>query len=392
MTSAPSGPAYDVFQQTFRLSILANSAWTDTGTQPELLAKLTAAVTSGLNSQAEQALIGKWSVAWGPQVWQNTGSSVADNAMYVAYNPAVKFADGLTHEAYVVAIAATGPFSTYDWLTEDFDVSSVVAFDTFNPLQPAPTPAPTPVSPTTAVISMGTAIGVSNLLKMTSPNGAPAAGQSLAQFLGSLKGNNKAVIFTGHSLAGALSPTVGLWLKKNKYLAGFGPDGTYHFVYATAGATPGNLAFASEFSSHFVPNLKPPANSYKVWNRQVWNTLDVVPHAWNLDLLSKVPKLYGNPNLDAIDAAVALAAANAARSKVYYVHTAEEQLTGTLTGPVSTTLEFLKQAAYQHTTAYGALIAAGPSGETLDVPEERLVALAAALEAKAPQEPATADA
>src|SRR5690606_9417280 len=133
-----------------------------------------------------------------------------------------------TLPTYVVAIAATNPSSLYDWETEDFSVAAVVNWTTYNPSNFAPS-AFNGIDP---YISKGTATGVGILLGLISPGDAAAPNTTLQQFLASLSPDpDTAIIFCGHSLAGALSPTLALYLKENKDLDAFGVT----LVYPTAG-------------------------------------------------------------------------------------------------------------------------------------------------------------
>ncbi|MBB4131566.1 hypothetical protein [Xanthomonas sp. 3075] len=89
----------------------------------------------------------------------------------------------------------------------------------------------------------------------------------------------------------------------------------------------------------------------------MWNTLDCVPHAWTVPMLSQIKTLYGNAPIKEIDVLVDVAIANAVASTVNYRQIGNQPLTGTLTGTPTTVVQFLDQMAYQHTTAYQALIA-----------------------------------
>jgi len=423
-------PQLDPFQQVFALSMLSNRASAFTGSasalQQQLQYELGSYLTNtNLNTVSQGGFIpntdpvptvmpnipgymGNWSLEWGPVVFSHTKkngkpSGVADNAMFVASCPSVTFPGCLntnsnnqptgTLTTYVVAIAATNPTSSYDWDVEDFEVSKAVLWEGWTPgnLQTAD-----PLG--RAAISLGTAIGVSNLLSLTPPATAPGAGQTLTDFLvNQAPGPNSAVIFTGHSLAGALAPTTAFYLQnatvKNaqqqsvKALSPF----AYQMVYATAGATPGNVAFASGFNSAFPsPPQDPvtkaqwiftPTAPYQCWNTLLWNTLDVVPHAWGLDLsflpqspiLAQIPTIYGAPPVPGIPTLVDAAQANSGMSGAFYVHTRNQPLTGTLQPgiaqgenffptptPPTTIPEFIGQVYVQHIGMYSGIPANPP--------------------------------
>ncbi len=209
---------------------------------------------------------GDWQVVWGPVVLSNKPDAAAEavNAMYVAYSANLAM--------YVVAIAATNPASLFDWLKEDADVapSKMVAWPPTLPYSAGPAQLPDNSKP---YISAGTTIGISNLLTQMTSNG-----QSLQKFLAGKANSNDTLIFTGHSLAGALSPTVAMFLYGDPASSGW----KNIYVQPSAGASPGNAAFADLFAKTYpaftVPNCTGP---WDTWNVDFTNTQDVVPHAWN---------------------------------------------------------------------------------------------------------------
>ncbi|WP_109121133.1 hypothetical protein [Azospirillum sp. TSO22-1] len=380
--------AYDEFQRTFCLSLLANRVWLDHGAQSALQAQLQQELSyfltvSGSEKNVESgasALIGDWTVTWGPVVWQNAGSDVADNAMYVAYCPDVPNL-GAT---YVVAIAATNPMSGFDWGTEDFDVAQVVDFSSYAPLTTAPSPAPSGQidDQTGAYISMGTATGVYKLLQMV---GTVYEGQdsgktsaSLADYLtGATIDKGATIVFTGHSLAGALSPTLALYLKASGRLGQFAAAN----VYPTAGASPGNANFANLFNTTFQ-QTPAGATSRQQWNTLLWNQFDVVPHAWStqaatpntaLPSLANVADLYTDGHkvdeLSSVTCLVGKATGASQGSGITYTPLRNQWLPGQLFEgwmPVSADLSLpvnvpplnllgeLLQMAYQHMAEYNA--------------------------------------
>ena len=329
-----NAPQYDKFQQAFALSMLSNAVSNTQGSAADLTALLAKKVNATLADGANQALVGAWSVVWGPQIWQKPDTNLAANAMYVAHNPAVP---GLG-DTYVVAIAATNEASKYDWLLEDADVWQTVNFSTWDPLSGQADAAELSAGElskrTTPHIAKGTAVGVQQLLEMVSPAGCPASGQSLTQFLGALKNvGSSTLIATGHSLAGALSPTLALYLKTRNLVTSFGNM----FVYPTAGATPGNQSFANLFNST-LPQAQQGTQTYQVWNTDLWNSIDVVPHAWNQSDLAMIPQLYGTLPLLfrlEVNAIVELAQADARLSLMSYERIQNASFPGTVNPEVS---------------------------------------------------------
>jgi hypothetical protein len=91
------------------------------------------------------------------------------------------------------------------------------------------------------------------------------------------------VTVSGHSLGGALAPVLALWLENNRG-SWDGSGKSTLTVYTFAGTTPGNKAYADYLNSLFI------GDSLVVIN----NTLDIVPHAWNLNTMDEIPHLYGS--------------------------------------------------------------------------------------------------
>ena len=118
--------------------------------------------------------------------------------------------------------------------------------------------------------------------------------KSLLQFLQSARAQNRTLIFAGHSLAGALAPTLALvFFNSNGGQLNL-KDWSAVYLYPTAGPTPGNADFGKFLSSVF-PSVPSSGPAYRVWNQNVWNSIDVVPHAWNLAMLDQVATLYPAP-------------------------------------------------------------------------------------------------
>ncbi len=363
-------PIYDAHRQVFALSLLSNRVMAMDGTPDALLDQLQFELSAFIRvaqpnpppltpSSTFVQQFGAWELVWGPGgVGGRSGAwQVLNNAVYVAYCPAVTLPNqSQPVPVYVVAIAATNPASLYDWVVEDAWVKDTVAFEGWNPLAP-PYTKYDQVSLTTPLISMGTALGVGKLLGLTAPANAAGAGQSLSQFLAGLNPpTGTTLCFTGHSLAGALAPTLALYLKTQSQLAAFDQV----LVYPSAGATPGNGAFAKLYQKSF-PAVTTGTAPYQAWNLDMVNTLDVVPHAWAPGTLAQIPGLYGNTIANApatIKQAVAAAEATAASSKALYTPIANVHLQGTTFTqspcmvPPATTEQFLVQAYFQHMNAY----------------------------------------
>lgn len=363
------GGTFDLWQQTFCLAAMAGAADLQRGDPPALAYALSKILNEFYAEPATQAALGPWSTVWGPAIFERRPhpSSPPANSIYVAANADCS--------VYVVGIAGTNPLSIYDWTQEDLDVEHTATWvSAFPSLQPYGVPSGLRGTP---FVSAATALGVNDLLGLVVVDGLPGAGQSLLTFLQSLPASTTGkatLIFCGHSLAGALSPTLALAL--------FNPSGgkldlsswQHVYVYPTAGPTPGNEALRGFLASVFPPVAasEPQLYPYQVWNQDVWNTIDVVPHAWKLSRLHEIPKLYPASWKHvplALEAGVAFAELRSIKGAEYrppeggghagpYEELANQPLQGTFHGStkVSDFLTFLEQAGYQHTTAYDVLL------------------------------------
>ncbi len=251
---------------------------------------------------------GNWQLAWGPVIQWTQGElvgrcithlPVGDTAVYSAANTVAVYANP-DRSIYVIGVAGTNPISETGWCVEDFDV------DSFSPW------------PTSGggVITNGTATGIGLITSMVQPS----TNTSLFQFLQSAVGGANGaidVVVVGHSLGGALAPTLATALADTqnqsltinwtippvtaevwelKYVDGhlkwvlvpetiytpppfnltwpkWNPNGVAKVsTIAFAGATPGDQAFAN----HVAATL--PGGTQVV---SLWNGYDLVPHAWN---------------------------------------------------------------------------------------------------------------
>jgi hypothetical protein len=319
--------AYSDFQQTFALSMASNLAMDTSGSALTLQQLLSQRIATLLADPLITANMPGWEVVWGPQVWQAPLSDKCDQAMVV-------FRNGVTD---VVAIAATNSASWYDWLIEDANVARKQ-------------PVAWPGAPAQTWISDGTLVGINRLLGMSFP---PSHGMSLADFLRASPGPNKdrTLIITGHSLAGALSPTLALVLFTREQL----DRSAWRVVkvYPTAGYSPGNANFAVFFAQQFPAQQTAGATRPEVWNKLIWNTFDVVPRAWDRATLTGLTSLYGT-QLEPLDRAEIFAVEFTAHelSGPDYKQVQSSPLSYHVTHPVTSVDEFLQQMSYQHVEAY----------------------------------------
>ncbi|ADO74691.1 hypothetical protein [Stigmatella aurantiaca] len=270
-------------QKTFLLTYESNGLGATQGDESTLAQTLHDKLNTFLAlPDIQAAMEGQWSLAWGPAVYENQPGekSYADNVMYVAASP--------DQSVYVVAIAGTNMSSDYDQKTEDLCVNKTMLWtDAFPSLKPYGVPSGINPWP---VVSTGTALGVNALLENMKD---PKTGKSLVDFLRSLSAtDSKTLIFGGHSLGGALAPTLALAL----FNPSGGPFSTgkwgHVYVLPVAGPTPGNKGLSQFFAQVFPPASLNLPQSHYAWNQNIWNSLDAIPHAWVVDMLQQIPTLY----------------------------------------------------------------------------------------------------
>lgn len=417
---------YDAWQTTYFFSCEANAvcdtivkvSLDPTVSKPEALktaatdaaAELTAQLKTALDTAIGNAnktappLLGAadWTIVWGPQVlcidpevasvhWAPfyTAKFSAANAVYVAYSQSLN--------RYIVAIAGTNPISFYDWLSEDFNTATVVPWEGALQVWTGGTNT-TPPSTTVPCISQATFTGISNLLGIID---TVITRQTLVAFLAGVAPGGATLTFTGHSLGGALSPTLALacfdpthgLLKGSQWAVGSA------MVYPTGGATPGNAAFAAAFNTAGWGGCNGD-QPWQAWNTNLYNNVDVVPHAWGAAMLDLIPAYYATCydmiTTDLIKALVAEARRIAAKGEAVagsytpirnqslnptgvaaaadeFIHRTTVDVQGlpvpeNLTIPEATaaggidqtTVSWTSQAVFQHTTAYGRLILQRP--------------------------------
>ncbi|XZF14809.1 lipase family protein [Chitinophagaceae bacterium MMS25-I14] len=384
--------SYSLEQQIHSLSSLSNPAFGITFTQAQgglsgLQNYVNTVVSQSLADATIQSCIGTdWTTAWGPVVYcSNPGSDsvIADNTMILFYSP--------SQNLLVLGIAGTNADSMYDWFKEDFSVNTRVSWKSI-----VGDSVHFPLSLFTPTISGGTATGLNILLGMTDSSKTTLA-SALATFAGKLTSKTTLAV-AGHSLGGALSPVMALYLHDMQQTsANWNSSGNISAIQAwpTAGPTPGNSAFASYYE--YVINKETGDSSYgaPLAYTSKYNTLDIVPQAWEKDTLAAVPAIYetwiqqpsGSVPAEAVTGVLAVGAVLNSVDTSDVLSTFQQvspwtSMQGTFdqttdTG-ISKKLEdiglvlpsalssyqeyfvnfarFLAQAVYQHTTAYNTLL------------------------------------
>lgn len=310
-------------QQVFTLSWLANGAGAKKWTEPEL--------SNNINNYSSS--IGNWNVVWGPYYFIPPSASVVANTMYVAQsqqNP----------DWYVIAIAGTNMTSSYDWLSEDLNVTPIpwpYANNNNNSIQ----------------LTTGDNQGLTNLLNLTDSESG-----SLQNFLFQLTDkSNINLSFTGHSLGGALSPLLVLALMDPSSSLNKTNDVSINnwqsvSLLATAGPSPGNQDFVTYFNN-FVTN-----NNQKLTSGFIWNSNDVVPHAWNYSTLSQLTTNFYDLTLDQSSCIYKLLSKlvneveNSGYTQFQSISAFSGQIQSYSPGLWTNQSKFLAQAIYQHINAY----------------------------------------
>lgn len=272
----------------------------------------------------QPALSGQWTLEWGPVVSKFHGAELDDNMLYAVRNRG-------NPRRVVVVTRGTNPKAILDWLREDFDVGDTVAW-------PYGT-VPDGLKPR---ISRATWTGLQILQELAPASILPNAGQTIKQYLRTaVEQGVESIAVAGHSLGGALAPTLALWLEDER--TDWDPTRKSALaVYALAGPTPGDADFAAYYDSQLGAATQRFHNPY-----------DVAPLAWNVATLRTAPNLY-QPVIEAshLTELAATAAIDLVRDKDYL-----QIVNDTLRIPGGILikkhkLDFLDQAAWQHHFGY----------------------------------------
>jgi hypothetical protein len=201
-------------------------------------------------------------------------------------------------------------------------------------------------------ISLGTFLGLSVLQTLKPGPGQPGAGVLLKDFLASQVSAPITINVSGHSLGGALSPTLALWLSDVR--AEWDPAGNATLsVLPSAGPTAGNAAFAQYSDSQIGAQVT-----------RLYNPLDIVPKAWTTSDLQQIPTLYA-PDIqpDFLIKGFADLAVDISKDGNYtQINLAAPPLSGSAvdTSKINPSdpaiFNFFAQVAYQHVDAYSILL------------------------------------
>lgn len=237
-------------QQMLCFAYLAYSGEGITTPDPEPAIKTL--ITNGLNSITSVDLSG-WEIAWGPVTYTVPGSLYQDNLMYVMQKKG--------SSDYAIVIRGTNGINELDWLLEDFEVQNTVAW---------PLSGNQNSQQTGAEVTESTSIAMNILLNnMTDPT----TQDTLVQFLNSVTKSPANICVTGHSLGGALTPTLALWLIENPSQWDVSSNSTVSCI-SFAGPTAGNQQFATYSMNMFVNAMQ--AGSFPGWDTSLGSNCDTV--------------------------------------------------------------------------------------------------------------------
>lgn len=215
-------------------------------------------------AQQQGLLDQEWEPVWGPVAYSTNmeASEVhADNTMAMYYHK--------TQNLLVIAIAGTNVNSPYGWFVEDFAVHTILSWNNIT-------------GKGAGKIAKGTSLGLDILVnKMHDIYSEGFNNPRLIDVLSAYLRQNPTIeiAVTGHSLGGALSSALALYLSDTR--VEWNADvATKISTYPSAGPTIGDQKFAEYYQSQPV--------EYNALN----NSLDMIPRAWNKTTLDTIPTLY----------------------------------------------------------------------------------------------------
>jgi hypothetical protein len=225
-----------------------------------LLTFVRAVSTAVLKDTNIQALIGNdWEEVSQPYVYcydKESREVHADNTIGVYYSQSLHL--------FVVAIAGTNAISVFDWIKEDVAVINMVDWKSIT-------------GKGKGKIAQGTATGLDILLHNIQPEGQPSVLDNIKNFIEQRSIQGAEIAVTGHSLGGALSPALALYML-NTQNTWDTSNSLKISAYPTAGPTIGN----SNFTTYYESLISEQPTFGKIDYKAFYNPLDIVPHAWQV--------------------------------------------------------------------------------------------------------------
>ena len=259
----PPAPAItDLDREMLALAFIAYTGERITGPDQEVSQQLAPCFVAEL---AGQPLVEEWELVWGPVVYRFEHTHFNDNLLYAVR----RRGDPAT---LAVSTRGTNSRAVFDWLVEDLEVFE---------LRDWPFGDPADLDPK---IARGTLKGLEILQGLVPPEGVPGAGQGIAAFLaGQVAVNAPAtttIHVTGHSLGGALSPVLALWLVDTA--GDWDPEGHATLRVAPfAGPTQGDADFATYYDRRLGSTTT-----------RFHDAIDVATLVWATADMREIPDLY----------------------------------------------------------------------------------------------------
>jgi hypothetical protein len=275
----------------------------------------------------------------------------------------VKYPDGITMDTCVIAIAGTAALSKEGWFVEDLAVDKVVDFAGWTKdweVDSIPEPTGLDKEPSgKPYTAYGTSMGVYQLATNPAPAGTPGAGKTIIEYLQELPKDCR-VIFSGHSLGGALSPILPMCIESAGLFNKIEDPSNNILTLPAAGATPGEKVLSEIYDKLFPANEQ---NGYKTFNANLYNTLDIVSQAWCTDAsvsternIHNILKIYGNlhePLHAIVEKLIKKEVESAESSGVIYYPIRGNAFEGKKpTEPPTGLPGFIKEVILQHTKAF----------------------------------------
>ncbi|MEU2037212.1 lipase family protein [Nocardia niwae] len=308
---------------TYQLCEYANLVNTISKEDGDLEGTLSQKIQQYLDTNQE--VIGGWEIVWGPGVALFDTDLFAVNALYMVRSTEDR-------SRYVIAMAGSTDALVFDWLVEDSFILQTPWF-----------------ANNAALHTIGTAIGVKTLINIRPSGNRPGAGHTLPEFLSALGDKAIDLTVTGHSLGGALSLTMALFLRDTQWLWDNSEKARIS-VLSTAGPSFCNQEFV-DYTSQRLQRVQRYAND-----------LDIVPHMWNPPDIEAAKALYSKNNQPApagmqvllellkIQASVSGQYAHFDPTRGVFQGTFNDEIDQTQ-GSTSDDL-YMKQVGYQHIDGY----------------------------------------
>ncbi len=259
----PPAPAItDLDREMLALAFIAYTGERIAGPDQEVSRQLAPCFVAEL---ARQPLVEEWELVWGPVVYRFEHTLFNDNLLYAVR----RRGDPAT---LAVSTRGTNSRAVFDWLVEDLEVFE---------LRDWPFGDPADLDPK---IARGTMKGLEILQGLVPPEGVPGAGQGIAAFLAGQVAVNAprttTIHVTGHSLGGALSPVLALWLADTT--SDWDPEGRSTLqVTPFAGPTQGDADFAAYYDRRLGATTT-----------RFHDAIDIATLVWNATAMAEIPTLY----------------------------------------------------------------------------------------------------